>query len=371
MSNRVSEKLIRDTYALARERYASLGVDTDAALRSWQASPISLHCWQGDDVGGFETPAASWAADWPPPATTPARPARADELRADLDKAFSLIPGRHRLNLHAIYAETGGRAVDRNEMRAGALRRLDRLGEGAWASGWTSTRRSSPIPRRPTASRCRTPTRASAGSGSSTASPAARSARVIGRDAGHALRHQRLDPRRLQGHARRPQGAARCWLEVAGRDLRRAARPTLQPRRGRGQALRHRLGELRRRLARVLPGLRRANRKLLCLDSGPLPSRPRPSPTRSRPCCCFLDEILLHVSRGVRWDSDHVVILDDELRAIAEEIVRGGYPGPRPHRAGLLRRQHQPRRGLGDRHARHAQGPAAGAARAVRPVDGA
>ena len=73
----------------------------------------------------------------------------------------------------------------------------------------------------------------------------------------------------------------------------------------------------------------------------------------------FLPEILLHVSRGVRWDSDHVVILTDDLEAIAQELVRGDFLVADAHRPRLLRRQHQPRRRLGDRHAQHAQGAAA------------
>ncbi len=85
---------------------------------------------------------------------------------------------------------------------------------------------------------------------------------------------------------------------------------------------------------------------------------------------CFLPEIALHVSRGVRWDSDHVVTLTDELQAIAQEIVWGGYREPRAHRPGLLRRQHQPRRRLGHRHAQHAQGAAAGPAGAHRQAEG-
>jgi len=70
-----SERQINDAYALARERYALLGVDSDQALQRLAGIPISLHCWQGDDVGGFESAAGSWAAVWRSPATTPARPA--------------------------------------------------------------------------------------------------------------------------------------------------------------------------------------------------------------------------------------------------------------------------------------------------------
>ncbi len=102
--------------------------------------------------------------------------------------------------------------------------------------------------------------------------------------------------------------------------------PQIQHRRRRGQALRHRLGELRRRLARVLLGYAVTRKKLLCLDAGHY----HPTEVVSDKISAVLqhlDEILLHVSRGVRWDSDHVVILSDELLAIAQELVRGDYLG--------------------------------------------
>ena len=93
--------------------------------------------------------------------------------------------------------------------------------------------------------------------------------------------------------------------------------------------------------------------------------RPRRSPTRLSAVFMYLPEILLHVSRGVRWDSDHVVVLNDDLEAIAQELVRGDFLDRDAHRARLLRREHQPRRRMGDRHAQHAQSAAEGAARAV------
>ena len=99
------------------------------------------------------------------------------------------------------------------------------------------------------------------------------------------------------------------------------------------------------------------NNKLLCLDAGHF----HPTETiadKISSVLLYVQEILLHVSRGIRWDSDHVVILTDDLRAIAEEIVRGGIPESGPHRAGLFRRQHQSRRRLGHRHPRHDQGAA-------------
>src|SRR5579863_10387209 len=104
-------------YSLAQENYAALGVDTEAALRRLASVPISLHCWQGDDVGGFETAGALLSGggiqatgNYPGKARTIA------ELRSDLEKALSLIPGRHRLNLHASYLDNGGVYVERDEI---------------------------------------------------------------------------------------------------------------------------------------------------------------------------------------------------------------------------------------------------------------
>ncbi len=97
------------SFSLAQERYASLGVDVNHALKILAQIPISLHCWQGDDVGGFENAGSTLGnglavtGNFPGKARTPA------ELRADLEMALSLIPGKHRLNLHAFYGEFGGR----------------------------------------------------------------------------------------------------------------------------------------------------------------------------------------------------------------------------------------------------------------------
>ncbi len=116
MATYPTEKQISDAYALARERYAGLGVDTDQALATLAGVAISLHCWQGDDVGGFESPGGELTGGIAATGNYPGKARTADELRRDLDLVYSLIPGRHRLNLHAIYAETGGRKVERDAL---------------------------------------------------------------------------------------------------------------------------------------------------------------------------------------------------------------------------------------------------------------
>ena len=89
-------------YRIAQEQFAELGVDTDDVLKQLAKIPISLHCWQGDDVGGFENFGGALGGGLVATGNYPGKARTPDELRADLEKAFSLIPGKHRLNLHAI-----------------------------------------------------------------------------------------------------------------------------------------------------------------------------------------------------------------------------------------------------------------------------
>ena len=100
----------------AKTRYAAWGVDVDRALSILASVPLSLHCWQADDVGGFENPAGLTGGGIQATGNYPGKARTAEELRSDYEKAFSLIPGKHRANIHAIYAETGGRKVDRDAL---------------------------------------------------------------------------------------------------------------------------------------------------------------------------------------------------------------------------------------------------------------
>ena len=101
-------------YEAARERFAEYGVDTETALRAIDEVEISMHCWQGDDVTGFEVSEQGMSGGILATGNYPGRARNANELRADYEKAFSLIPGRQRANLHAFYLETGGKRVDRD-----------------------------------------------------------------------------------------------------------------------------------------------------------------------------------------------------------------------------------------------------------------
>ncbi|NBW86791.1 MAG: L-rhamnose isomerase, partial [Planctomycetia bacterium] len=101
-------------YRLARERYAALGVDTEQALAALLEVPVSLHCWQGDDVVGFEQAGGALGGGLAVTGNHPGRARTPEELRSDIDAALAVIPGRHRLNLHAFYGEFGGQRVDRD-----------------------------------------------------------------------------------------------------------------------------------------------------------------------------------------------------------------------------------------------------------------
>src|SRR5262245_54753541 len=110
-------KQLQDAYALARERYANLGVDADQALAALGQFSLSPHCLHGAGLAGFEQPDAKRSGAIATTGNYPGKARTAEELRSDLDLAYRLIPGRHRLNLHAIYAETGGQKVERNALQ--------------------------------------------------------------------------------------------------------------------------------------------------------------------------------------------------------------------------------------------------------------
>ena len=111
-------KQIEQAYRLAKERYAAVGVDTDQALKQLAGIPVSIHCWQGDDVGGFENAGQELGGGLAVTGNYPGKARTAQELRSDFEKALSVLPGPHRFNLHACYAEMKGRKVDRDELSA-------------------------------------------------------------------------------------------------------------------------------------------------------------------------------------------------------------------------------------------------------------
>ena len=112
----MKEALIHQAYEIAKERYAALGIDTEQVLEQLQNFHLSMHCWQADDVKGFEVQAGALTGGIQSTGNYPGAARNIDELRADILKAKSLIPGTHRLNLHEIYGDFKGKVVDRDEV---------------------------------------------------------------------------------------------------------------------------------------------------------------------------------------------------------------------------------------------------------------
>jgi L-rhamnose isomerase len=311
-------------YEAAREAYGLLGVDTEAALGILARTPISVHCWQGDDVGGFESSSAGDpGGGLAVTGNYPGRARTAEELRADLEKVFSLVPGKHRLNLHAFYLDSGGKKIDRDQI------------ETSHFQGWIDWAKSLGLGMdfNPT---CFAHPKAADGFTLAHRDPGIRAfwiehakrCRTIGADIGRALGSTCM---------------VNVWIPDGYKDLpvdRAAPRQRL-------------IESLDAIFAEKLPekeeidvvecklfgigsesyvagshefylGYAVSRQKAVCLDAGHF----HPTETladKISSVLLFVPRLLLHVSRGVRWDSDHVVILDDPTRAVMEELVRGDF----------------------------------------------
>lgn len=323
MDHAPCEKEIRAAYSLARERYADLGVDSDAALDRLRQIALSLHCWQGDDVSGFESQDGQLGGGLAVTGNYPGRARTAGELRRDLDQTYSLIPGTHRLNLHAIYAETGGERVERNQLRPEHFANwVDWAREKGHGLDFNPTLFSHPL--------------AESGFTLSSADEGVRRFWI----------EHCLACREIGAHFGRELGTpavTNIWIPDGYKDTpvdRRSPRERLQASLdkilSRQVNPQHNLDAVESKLFGIgsesyvvgshefYLGYALRNDILLTLDSGHY----HPTETISDKISAVLlhlDELLLHVSRGVRWDSDHVVTLNDDLQAIMQEIVRGDF----------------------------------------------
>lgn len=309
-------------YEQARERYAVLGVDSEAALAALAAVPISIQCWQGDDVAGFETDRGDLSGGIAVTGNHPGAARTADELREDLDLALSLLPGSHRVNLHAMYGEFGGRKVDRDMIGTEHFQGwIEWAAERGIGLDFNPTFFSHPLAAEGTLShrergvrefwiehgrRCRTIGRAM---GAALGSPTVTNVWIP--DGSKDQPADRVGPR---------ERLAASLDEVFADDL---------PESEHLDAVESKLFGLGSESYVVgshefYLGYAVTRRKLLCLDAGHF------HPTEGiadkvSAVMPYLPRLLLHVSRGVRWDSDHVVILDDALLAIAHELTRGRF----------------------------------------------
>ena len=313
-------------YSSASEQYAALGVDTESALKTLESVPISLHCWQGDDVGGFEKSDSSLSGGgiqatgkYPGKARTIA------QLQQDLDKAISLIPGKHRLNLHACYADLGGEKIDRNEYAPAHFQGwIDWCKKRGMGMDFNPSYFSHPL-----------------ADGGLTLSHPDDAVRQFWIQHGIACRMIGAEAARQLG----TPTVTNFWIPDGSKDLpfdRKSPRERLAAsldeifaapvdRSLNLDAVESKLfgigsesyvvGSHEFYLSYAVK-----NQLLYCLDAGHFhPTENLADKVSS--ILQFVPELLLHVSRGVRWDSDHVVLFDDATRAIMEELVRGSFLG--------------------------------------------
>jgi len=317
---------IDSAFALAKERYGEVGVDVDAALDTLAGTPISIHCWQGDDVTGFENIEKGVSGGGiQATGNCPGRSRNIGELREDLEQVLSLVPGKHRVSLHAMYGDFGEEVVDRNEVEFSHFE--------SWV-GWAreigvgfdfnSTMFAHKM--------------ADSGFTLSSKNPEVRGFWVehvkrcrdisaeIGKQLGNPCVHNLWIPDGMKDTAVDKAGYRKLLLE------------SLDEIYSVEYSSDHLLDSVESKLFGLgsesfvvgshdfYLGYAVSRGLMPCLDLGHY------HPTESvadkvSAIMPFVSGIMLHVSRGVRWDSDHVVVLNDETRELFHEIVRGGYLG--------------------------------------------
>lgn len=311
--------MTNERYQSAKKIYADLGVDTDAAIKKLADVKISIHCWQGDDVNGFENSVGASGGiaatgNYPGKARTP------EELMADIDKALSLIPGKHKINLHAIYAITNGEKVERSELKPEHFAKwVEFAKERGLGLDFNPTLFSHPM----------------AESGLTLSSPDdkvrnywiahCKACRKIAEYMGKELGQPCLN---------------NIWIPDGYKDVpadryspRRRLKESLDEIFAEPVDKRYVIDSVESKVFGI--GVESytvgshefymnyaAKNNILCLlDNGHFHPTEVVSDKISS-MLLFADKLALHVTRGVRWDSDHVVLFDDELKEIAKEIVR-------------------------------------------------
>lgn len=314
----MKKQTIEQAYAMAKERYADLGVDTDAALAKLQKISLSLHCWQADDVTGFENPDAQLSGGIQATGNYPGKARNIEELRQDILTATSLIPGRHRLSLHASYADfrsTG--AVDRDALRPEHFASwMDWAEANGMKLDFNSTSFSHPK------------------SGMLTLSNPDEGIRRFWVEHTKRCREIAEEMGRRQGDP----AMLNIWIHDGSKD-------TTVNRIGYRRLLKQSLDEIfavdyanmKDCIEAKLFGIGAESYtvgsydfylgygakygKIVTLDTGHFHLTESIADKVSS-LLLFTPEIMLHVSRPIRWDSDHVVIMNDDTLDLAKEIVR-------------------------------------------------
>ncbi|MCK9626771.1 MAG: L-rhamnose isomerase [Bacteroidales bacterium] len=309
--------MLNQAYEIAKERYAALGVDTEKAISALDKIPLSMHCWQADDVSGFENPEGELSGGIQATGNYPGKSRNIDELRSDIKKATSLIPGRHRLNLHAIYGDFGGKKVDRNEIEPCHFKSWMEWGkENGMKLDFNSTSFSHPK------------------SGSLTLSNPDSEIRKFWIE---HTKHCRLIAEAMGKYQGDPC-MMNLWIHDGSKDqtvnrlyYREILKDSLD------NIFSTKYENMKDSIEAKLFGIGAEyytvgsydfylgygakNGVIVTLDTGHFHLTESIADKISS-LLLFTPEIMLHVSRPVRWDSDHVTIMNDDTMDLAKEIVR-------------------------------------------------
>ncbi|TSA31450.1 MAG: L-rhamnose isomerase [Porphyromonadaceae bacterium] len=321
MNNR---DLTEKAYQIAWEQYANLGVDTDKALARMDEVIISLHCWQADDVGGFETPGSALSGGGiQATGNHPGKASSISEMRKDLEKVLSLLPGKYRLNLHAIYGDFGGRFVDRDQIEPAHFQSwIDWCRQQGIGMDFNPTFFSHP--------------KAQSGYTLSSKDENIRQFWVE-----HLKRCRKIAAE--MGKQLGTPSILNIWIPDGSKDLpvdRNRHRTLLRKSLDEALAVEYPKEFMKDSLESKLFGIGAesmtvgshefylgyaiTHNKLICLDNGHFHPTEQVGDKISS-CLLYVDELLLHMTRPVRWDSDHVVTLNEDVQLIVSEIIRNDF----------------------------------------------
>ena len=312
----MNEQNIRQAYALAVERYAAIGIDVEMVMQQLQGVQLSLHCWQADDVTGFES-AGELTGGIQATGNYPGKARNIDELRTDVLKAASLIPGKHRLNLHEIYGDFGGKFVDRDEVEPAHFESwMQWAAEQGMKLDFNSTSFSHPK------------------SGDLSLAHPDEGIRSFWIEHTKRCRAVAEEMGKRQGDP----CIMNLWVHDGSKDItvnRMKYRALLKDSLDQVFATeyQHMKDCIESKVFGIglesytvgsndfYIGYAAQNQKIITLDTGHF------HPTESvadkvSSMLLYVPELMLHVSRPVRWDSDHVTIMNDETLDLCKEIVR-------------------------------------------------
>lgn len=311
---------IQKAYEMAVARYAQIGVDVNAALAQLDKLPISLHCWQADDVTGFENPDGQLTGGIQATGNYPGKATSIDQLRADIDKAMELIPGDHRVNIHAFYGDFKGQKVDRDQIEPAHFQSwIDWAKEKNYKLDFNCT--------------CFSHDKSSDGLTLSHPDAEIRNFWIE-----HVIRCRKIAEE--MGRQLGSKCMHNIWIPDGSKDVtvnRYAYRKNLKESLDKVFEYKTNDNYMRDCIESKLFGIGAEsytvgshefymgygiqNNIIVTLDGGHFHPTEMISDKISA-LLLFLPEVMLHVTRGVRWDSDHVVNLNEEIVAIAQEIVR-------------------------------------------------